>query len=185
MNPTFTRLKGFKSLALIACSCMAVTATGVQAASADKAERDHIKAEYKADLEKCGSLSGNPKDVCKTEAKANEDKAEAKLEADRNPSAKASRHMQEEYADADYKVAKAKCDALTGNDKDVCNKEAKAARVNVLENAKTNKEVADRKADASDSKNDAAYAVAKEKCGALAGNAKDKCMAEAKLNYGK
>jgi hypothetical protein len=169
----------------VACSYLAVAALGASAASVDKAEKERISTEYKADLQKCSSLSGNPKDVCKTEAKATEEKAEAKMEADANPSAKASKNMQEEYADANYKVAMEKCEALTGNDKDVCKKEAKAAKVTAVENSKTNKEVADRKSDAASTKNDAAYSVAKEKCDAFAGTAKDKCIADAKLNYGK
>jgi hypothetical protein len=169
----------------IACGYLAATAFSATAASVDKEQHDRIKSEYKMDMEKCGSLSGNPHDVCKAEAKAGEEKAEAKLKADEKPSAKNSRHMQEEYADADYKVSIEKCDALKGNDKDVCVKEAKAAKVSALENAKTNKEVADRKEDSADAKNNAAYAVAKEKCDAYAGAAKEKCVAEAKLNYGK
>lgn len=167
------------------CGYLAVIACNVTAASADKAEHDRIKAEYKMDLEKCNPLSGNPRDVCKVEAKASEDKAEAKLKADGNPSAKASRHMQDEYAEADYKVALEKCEALKGNGKDVCVKEAKAARVAAKEDAKTNKEVADSKEKSADAKNDATYAVAKEKCDTYTGAAKDKCIAEAKLNYGK
>jgi hypothetical protein len=169
----------------VACSYLAFAALTAGAASPDKAAQDQIKSEYKADVEKCSSLTGNPKDVCKAEAKATEDKGEAKLKADRDPSAKASQHMQEEYADADYKVATTKCDALKGNDKDVCMKEAKSAKVNAMQNAKTNKEITDRKSDAADAKNDAAYSVAKEKCDAWSGSAKDKCLSDAKLNYGK
>lgn len=168
----------------LACSYFAFAAFAATA-NVDNSEKEHIKAEYKTNMEKCGSLSGNPRDVCKAEAKATEEKAEAKLKADAKPSAKASRHMQEEYADADYKVAMTKCDALTGNDKDVCKKEAKAAKVAALENSKTNKEITDRKSDASNAKNDADYAVDKEKCDALAGAAKDKCLAQAKLTHGK
>jgi len=176
-----------KSILIKAMTCgyLAVTALGASAASVDKAEMNRVKSEYKTNVEKCGSLAGNPKDVCKLEAKATEDKAEAKLTADANPSARASKKMQETYADADYKVAVEKCDALTGNDKDVCKKEAKAAKVTALENSKTNKEITDRKDDAATNKNDAAYAVAKEKCDAYSGAAKDKCVADAKLNYGK
>ncbi|MEC5387851.1 hypothetical protein VVD49_19115 [Uliginosibacterium sp. H3] len=170
----------------VACSYLAVAALGASAASpAEKQEKERISAEYKMEVQKCSTLSGNPRDVCKAEAKAHEDKAEAKLESELHPSAKASKNMQETYADADYKVAMEKCDAFTGNDKDVCKKEAKAAKVMALETAKTNKEITDRKNDAADTKNDAAYSVAKEKCDALAGNAKDKCVADAKLNYGK
>ena len=169
----------------VACGYLAATALGASAASAEKTEKSRITAEYKMDVEKCNSLSGNPKDVCKAEAKATEDKAEAKLKSDAKPSAKASRAMQEEYAEADYKVATAKCDGLTGNDKDVCKKEAKAAKVTAMENSKTNKEVTERKSDSADAKNDAAYAVAKEKCDGFAGAAKSKCLADAKLSFGK
>lgn len=169
----------------VACSCLVFSTLGASAASVDKNEQARIKSEYKVATERCGSLAGNPKDVCKAEAKAVEEKAEAKLKADRHPSAKASRHMQEEYAEADYKVAAEKCGAQTGNARDVCKKEAKSAKVVAMENAKTNKEVTDRKSESADAKNDAAYAVAKEKCDSYAGAAKDKCVADAKLGYGK
>jgi hypothetical protein len=39
--------------------------------------------------------------------------------------------------------------------------------------------------DAGEDKRDADYKVAKEKCDALSGGAKDKCMADAKARYGK
>lgn len=169
----------------VACSYLAFSALAATAASGEKAERNRIESEYKTEVARCKSLTGNPKDVCKAEAKAAEDKAEAKLKADTNPSAKASKKMQEEYADADYKVAMTKCAALTGNDKDVCKKEAKATKVSAVENSKTNKEITDRKSDAADAKNNAAYSVAKEKCDAFSGAAKDKCIADAKLNFGK
>ena len=169
----------------VACGYLAVAALGVSAADAGKAERSQIKSTYNASMESCKSLTGNPKDICQAEAKAIEAKAEAKMKADAKPSAKASRKMQEEYAEADYKVANTKCGALKGNPKDVCQKEAKAAKVVASENAKTNKEVTDRKSDSADAKNNAAYAVAKEKCDAAAGAAKDKCLADAKLGYGK
>ncbi|MDB5799920.1 MAG: hypothetical protein JWL63_859 [Rhodocyclales bacterium] len=179
MNPNSILIKAVVS------GYLAAAALDATAASAEKAERDKIKAEYNMDMEKCGSLSGNPRDVCKVEAKAHEAKAEAKLKADKDPSAKASRRMQEEYAEIDYKVAREKCDALKGNDKDVCVKEAKASKVSAMTDAKTNKAVYDSKGKSAEVKNDAEYAVAREKCGALAGAAKDKCVAEAKLNYGK
>jgi hypothetical protein len=39
--------------------------------------------------------------------------------------------------------------------------------------------------DAAAKKRDADYAVAKEKCNAMAGDAKERCMNEAKMHYGK
>ena len=52
------------------------------------------------------------------------------------PSAKATRKVADARADAAYDVAKEKCDDLKGNDKDVCEKDAKAARVKAKEDAK-------------------------------------------------
>lgn len=82
---------------------------------------------------------------------------------------------------ADYKVDKRACSSYSGNAKDVCIEEAKAKEKVAkaeLELAFTGK--------ASDqnklwvAKAEAAYAVAKEKCDDLSGNAKDVCVQEAK-----
>ena len=69
---------------------------------------------------------------------------------------------QKDRIEADYKAAKAKCDSLKANAKDVCEQEAKGAE-----------KVAKVKAEA-------AYEVAKEKCDDMTGNAKDSCVADAK-----
>ena len=45
------------------------------------------------------------------------------------PEAKALYNNAKAAAAADYKVARARCDSITGNPKDVCVAEAKAARV--------------------------------------------------------
>ncbi|WDZ97146.1 cell envelope biogenesis protein TolA [Herbaspirillum sp. WKF16] len=88
-------------------------------------------------------------------------------------------------AEEDYKVAKKKCGPLKGNDKDVCQKEAKAAHESAVADAKAKQKGADATKDARKDKNDANYDVAKEKCDALSGDAKDKCVADAKSKYGK
>lgn len=88
-------------------------------------------------------------------------------------------------ADSDYKAAKKKCGPLKGNDKDVCEKEAKAAHESALADAKAKRKEGDATKDARKDKNDANYDVAKEKCDALSGDAKDKCQAQAKSKYGK
>ena len=77
------------------------------------------------------------------------------------------------HADADYKAAKEACKARQGNDKDVCMKEAKAAHVKVTADAKAKRKSAAAMADARDDKSDANYKVAKEKCDAMSGDAKD------------
>lgn len=82
---------------------------------------------------------------------------------------------------ADYKADKAACDSLTANAKDICVQEAKAkekvARAEI-EYGYTGK-TADRNK-VLVAKAESAYAVAKERCDDLAGNAKDVCVKEAK-----
>lgn len=49
--------------------------------------------------------------------------------------AKAVYVQTKDRADADYKAARVRCDAITGNPKDVCVAEAKAMRVRTVEEA--------------------------------------------------
>ncbi|HXL83523.1 MAG TPA: cell envelope biogenesis protein TolA [Casimicrobiaceae bacterium] len=87
------------------------------------------------------------------------------------------------HANADYKAAKEACKTRQGNDKDVCMKEAKAAHVKATADAKAKRKSAAAMADARDDKSDANYKVAKEKCDAMSGDAKDACIRDAKMKY--
>jgi hypothetical protein len=86
-------------------------------------------------------------------------------------------------AKADYKAARAKCDNLGGNDKDVCVKEAKAAETAAISDAKAAKKNAGASADAHADKREAEFKVAKEKCDSMSGNSKDICEKEAEAKY--
>ena len=75
------------------------------------------------------AMSGNARDICVAEGEGGahagpDEQAEAAWRATRR---KAREHAIHEIAEADYKVAKERCDDRTGNDKDVCIKVAKAA----------------------------------------------------------
>ena len=149
------------------------------------AQKSRIEADYKNARKSCDSLSGNAKDVCVEQAKGNEKVAKADLEFQHEPTASHKEKAAEARADADYNVAKEKCDDLSGNPKDVCGKQAKAARSKAVADAKANKEVSGARSDAATAKRDADYNVAVEKCDALAGDAKASCVADAKARYGK
>jgi len=92
-------------------------------------------AVYEVAKERCDDLAGNPKDVCVKEAKAVHVKAKADAKVDRVASdtrrdsservAEAKREASSDKTEADYKVAIEKCDALAGDTKDVCVREAK------------------------------------------------------------
>ena len=161
-----------------------------------KAQEDRVEAQYKADKERCSSMTGNAKDVCQAEAKGKEKVAKADLEAEYKNTDKARNDARVAKADADYDVAKEKCDDLSGNQKDVCVKQAKAAHTQAKANAKVTKvdqktsaNTAEKRADvrkeARDDTRDAQYKVAVEKCDAMSGAAKDQCVKDAKMHYGK
>ena len=161
-------------------------ALGAAMSSSDySATKNRASADYKAAKAQCESLSGNPKDVCIAEAKATEKKAKADAEAQYKNTDKARRDARIDAAEADYSVAKAKCGARTGNDKDVCMKEAKAAETKTKADAKATQKIAAVKKDAMEDKMDADYKVAIEKCDAYSGAAKDSCVNTAKAKYRK
>ena len=96
---------------------------------------------------------------------------------------KAEHKAGKERISADYKAAKAACDSLSGNAKDVCVAEAKAAHDKAKADLKANKQVAEAQSDAMETKLKADYKVANERCDALSGDAKDSCQASAKARY--
>ena len=152
--------------------------------------------QYKTAREACASLSANAKDICAAEASGNQKVAKAQAEAAYKNTPKAREHARVVYAEANYKVAKEKCDDLAGNPKDVCVKEAQAALVKGKADAKVDRVATDAnreatatkteaRKDANEDKREAEYKVAVEKCDALAGAAKDTCVTAAKSQYGK
>jgi len=153
-------------------------------------------AQYTRDKEACASLAGNAKDICVAQAKGRDHVAKADAEAAYKHTPKARENARIAHAQANYDVAVEKCDDMTGNNKDVCVKEAKAELVKGKANAKVDRvaadtsqdaaaKQADARKDATADKRDAEYTVAIEKCDSLAGAAKDTCVTNAKVRYGK
>jgi len=192
-----------KTAKLMTALLLAAGMTGVGGAWAQtgsKEARDaavrSAEAQYKTAKATCDALSGNAKDICIEEAKGNERIAKAEAEAAYDSTPRMREKARVVRADAAYEVAKEKCDDLSGNPKDVCIKEAKAAHVKALADAKVDRVTADErgagsekamtaKREATEDKRDADYKVAIERCDALAGAAKDNCVRDAKVRYGK
>jgi hypothetical protein len=169
--------------------------TPMSKASYTQATKD-ADAQYNRDKEACASLSGNAKDICIAQAKGKDHVAKADAEAAYKHTPKARETARVAHAQANYDVAVEKCDDMAGNNKDVCVKEAKAELVKGKANAKVDRVAADTsidaatkqaeaRKDATADKRDAEYKVAVEKCDALAGAAKDTCVTNAKVQYGK
>jgi hypothetical protein len=172
-----------------------------------EAQEKAVEADLKAAKGGCDSLAGNTKDICVATAKGKAHVAKAELTAAYKPSSKHTYAVREAKADAEYSVAAEHCDDKAGTEKDVCVKEAKAAKVRALADAKTalettkanvkatevtkdanataNAAKTEVRRDGVDEKRDADYAVAKTKCDVLAGEAKDACVHEAKVRFGK
>jgi hypothetical protein len=167
----------------------------------------NIDAEYRSSKAECDSLAGNANDICMADAKGKKSVAKADLEDAYKPTIKTRYKARVAKADADYSGAIERCDDKAGNDKDVCVKEAKAARVHgqagaeaqmktrkadavaieksTAANSKAMKKAVDAHNDAAADEVDADYAVAKEKCDVLAGDAKGMCLKDAKARFGK
>ena len=162
-------------------------AAGAQAAG-DKDAYNQAKASAKATYEaakaKCDALKDNAKDICIAEAKAARTRTEVDAEAVYKGTPKAREHAIHEIAEADYKVAKERCDDKAGNEKDVCVKVAKATLTKAKADAKAARVSTDAKVDASKEKREADYKVAAEKCDAMSGDAKSACVKQAKAKYG-
>jgi len=160
-----------------------------QAAVMNKADFDisktRIGADYKLDKAACDKLAMNAKDICIQEAKAKEKIAYAELDYAFSNKAADWTKVLVAKAEGAYAVAKERCDDKAGNDKDVCVKEAKSAETAALADAKLGKKIGEARKDAASDKRDADYAVAKEKCGTFAGDAKTRCLDDAKAAYGK
>lgn len=123
-------MKHFASIAAL-CLGFAGTAFAADAPTmskeAHKAAQDKIEATYKADRKACEGMKGNAKDICQAEAKGKEKVAKAELEAQYKPGPKTDEKVKAAKADADYAVAKEKCDDQKGNARQACQKEAKTA----------------------------------------------------------
>jgi hypothetical protein len=150
-----------------------------------KAGKTRISADYQIDKKACSALTDNAKDVCIEQAKAKEKVARAELEFSYTARAADQNKVRVVKAKAAYAVAKEQCDDQAGNARDVCVKEAKAAEVKALTDAKMGQEIAEVRQDGAQDKRDADYKVALEKCDAMAGLAKTTCVTDAKALFGK
>jgi hypothetical protein len=90
---------------------------------------------------------------------------------------------QMDRADAEYRAARERCDDLAGNPRRVCVAEARAARrIAHSEIALQQKDTPKSRYDARVARAEAGFEVAKERCGELAGHAREMCIAEARAD---
>jgi hypothetical protein len=110
-------ITGLLATALAASFAGSVQAAVVITKSEYKTATERADASYKVEKKRCDGLAGNAKDVCQAEAKARKMRAEAEAAYKNTRSARYDQQVVN--AEADYLVAKEKCDDQTGNNKDV------------------------------------------------------------------
>lgn len=189
--------KHLSSLAVALCCGASAAAFAAQGMSKDqyKALKDRIEAQYKMDKSACEGMQGNAKDLCQAQARGKQKVAKAELGARYKPSARADEKVKEAQADAQYRIARQKCEDLKGNDRKVCGEQAKADRVALKDQGRAARVAAEKgansqaalreRANARNDEADAGFALARARCDALQGNAKDQCVADAKRTFNK
>ena len=101
-----------------------------------KAARKSIDADYKSARAGCDTMTANAKDVCLAEARGKERIAKAELAPRNKPGERASYNVSVAKAQADYAIAKEKCDDRAGNDRVACVKEARTAQARAKADAR-------------------------------------------------
>jgi len=111
------------------------TAAAAPSESDHRAALRNAAATYNAARAHCRTLSGQDKRVCIAEAKAALNRANAQAEATYRdtPRARVDAHVAE--ANADYAVARARCDAHSGAARRACIKAAKAEQTEAITKA--------------------------------------------------
>lgn len=86
--------------------------------------KDMAKQNYEIAKENCKNLSGNAKDACLKNAKAEYVKATSQAKT-KKATGEAEAEAVDDQMKAEYKAAKEKCDELAGDAKDACIADAK------------------------------------------------------------
>jgi hypothetical protein len=103
------------------------------------AAKARIAAQAKADRRACEATKDQARELCDAQARGKEKTARAALEARYRPSAEAVKQAKNVAAEANFEVAKVKCEALKGKAEDRCLQDAKDAREAAVRQAKVEK----------------------------------------------
>ncbi len=128
-----------------------------------RAVTQKASADYRVATEKCDGMKANDKDVCMAEARLARTRTEADALSQYNNTPKGREKARSNLADAEYDLAKAKCGARSGADKDECMNNAKSVHTAALADAKS-----------------AGTAAGVDKCAQAGGDGKTGCLVQTK-----
>ncbi|GAB2816883.1 hypothetical protein GCM10027276_17450 [Comamonas piscis] len=100
-----------------------------------RAETNRIAAQYSTAMAHCQTLQGNDKQVCVEDAKGSQRVAQAERDAKLLGDADHNYQVRIARADADYRVAKERCNEMRGDAVGVCKIDAQAAYLKAQQDA--------------------------------------------------
>lgn len=157
-----------------------------------KIQKDNIDEVHDADKERCHTLTGNKKDMCVAQADAKHKIALADLRVAYKGTSEERAKAAKVRANADYDVAKQRCQEHKGDAKDLCMTQAKATHERAKadlkynkESRKTHEELNEDRAKTLEEKNDATVDAELKRCDSFAGDARDACQARVKQRFGR
>lgn len=179
------------ALGLGAAAAGAATAPAAMTKQAYQAAHARIEAQLQADQAACTRLQGKAHDLCIVQAKGRRQSAQAQLDAQYKPNPESDRKAMAARADADFALAKAKCEVQKGRAKDACLQQAKmqrdaTQRLAVVQKVEKVNALRDRK-DLKPPRQETPaqrFAAQKAYC-EIQGADRDRCLAELKKRYGK
>lgn len=115
------------ALAVASALCMTTAHAQTNAASY-RAAMDKAEADYDAAKDRCDKLRGDAEDICEDEAKVARAKAEHAAVTKFDNTAANVRKARDRVINAEYELAKEKCDALSGAEEDRCDDKARSVR---------------------------------------------------------
>lgn len=166
---------------------IAMLLAGAAGASFAAGNPDNTAANYKADMAKCNSMTGSAKAVCTEEARAARAHATATAVAAGNKSQSEINKARISAVEADYGLARARCNEKSGDDKDDCLDAARKAHAGSVADVRAGREwsstmgrsAAGTTATGAGEVKDAA---ALSKCEQMTGNSKSACLIDHKTS---
>lgn len=116
----------FQAALALASLCAAATVSAMSDEEI-RAETDRIAAQYSVAMAHCQTLQGNDKDICTEDAKGSQRVAQAERDAKLQGDADHTYQVRVARAEADYRVAKERCNEMRGDAIGICKKDAEAA----------------------------------------------------------
>lgn len=129
-------------LAAALCAGFANAADSTSDPAAFRKMNDKAAADYKAAVAECKNKSGNAKDICIDEAKVARARTEYDAVVQHQDTQKLRIKYRARLADAEYALAKERCDDMSGADKENCSNMAKSVHTAALSDAKADRPLA-------------------------------------------